>query len=156
MTCYVLRAHARERTFLTICGGLFLHLVVCFVDLWCRIVSWSFLMWFPNHVSEFSMQTEKTTTTITNWWLWWSMSTTTNSRPPIRGSLDGSRQLPLQFVMEFGHDVVMQDQNDSETNSNGQVEMQQDVINNQARQDNMLAYNPLHVMSPNQITPRET
>ena len=66
-------------------------------------------------------------------------------------SLDGSRQLPLQPVREFERDVVMQDKDSAEQNLNVnvQVEMQHQAINEQPRQDNMLAFNPQQVMNPN-------
>ena len=68
---------------------------------------------------------------------------------------EGSRQLPAQPVREFDHDVITQNQDKTEPNLSSQVEMQQDVINRQHEQDSMLAYDPLKVMSPNQIIPRE-
>ena len=69
--------------------------------------------------------------------------------------LNEPRQLPLQPVREFDHDVVMRDRNTAEPKLNIQVETQHLVIDDQSRQDNMLAHNPPQVTNPNQATLRE-
>ena len=45
--------------------------------------------------------------------------------------------------------------NNAEPNLNRQLEVQSDVIGSQQRQDNMLAFDPLQVMNPNQISAKE-
>ena len=59
-------------------------------------------------------------------------------------SLEEPRQLPLQPVREFGHDVIVQERNDSGNVPNMQIDVQQQVGNQQNGQfqDRISAFDP--------------
>ena len=54
-------------------------------------------------------------------------------------SLEESKQLPVQPVREIGQDIVMGDGNNMSSVSDQQMVIQEDVILDTSRQDNILA-----------------
>ena len=73
-------------------------------------------------------------------------------------SLEDSKPLPAQPVREIGQDVIMGNGGDIAASSKTQLAHQDDVIFEDLpiQQDKMLIREQHQVMSPNQMTPKET